>query len=228
MKKENNSNKRKSLAFAIAIVAIIIIAVSGGTYAYWLWTSGTNTAVSFTVGGGTMTIDGGGNISSKTLAPANCTNTTYAIQRKIMVTASNDTATNMVGTIGLNVVALTATHNASQLNSVKSNIKYALREVTQAQYNATAFTLTSGDTCATSATASGNFGSYSTGNTIQLLNNIAIPAASGSTAGTVTKYYELYIWIDKSYSTTTTDTTITDPLQDLTLNLSWYGSMTQS
>ena len=218
-----NENKKKSLILAIVVVVITIAVVSGGTYAYWLWTSQSTTAVSFTVGGGTMTINGGGNISSKTLAPAACTNTTYAIQRKVKVDASNETATAMTATIGLNVSALTATHNTSQLNSKKSNIKYALVEINSTKYAATS----TWDGCTTTV-ANGDFGSYSTGNTITLLNNISVPAASGSTAGTVTKYYELYIWIDSAYEATTTGTTITDPLQDLTLNLAWTGSMTQS
>ena len=128
----------------------------------------------------------------------------------------------MTGTIGLNIAALTAAQGT--LNSTnKASIKYALVTVTQSQYENSAFTKTA-DTCATSATASGNFGSKSTGGTISLIDNLSITANNTTTA-----YYEFYLWIDKTYGNSTygaTGTTISDPLQDLTINLTWTGSMT--
>ncbi len=210
---------------SIVLVALIIVLVGGGTYAYWQWQSNTTQQTNITVtipsqGNITMKIDGGGDITTKTLAPAQCTNTTYAIQRKVKVTAENGTSTPMKGTIALNVAALTAAQGT--LNSTnKASIKYALVSTDATQYAATGFSKT-GDACATSAAASGTFGSVSTGGTITLINNLSIVANNTTTA-----YYELYLWIDKGYTgATTTGTSITDPLQDLTIRLTWTGSMT--
>lgn len=228
--------KNRSLILSIVAVTAIIALVIGGTYAYWQWQSANNTVVSFTVSGGTMTIDGGGDINgTKVLAPAQCTNTTYAIQRKVQVTATNETTTAMTGVVGLHIDALTAAQGTLNATN-KAFIKYALVTTNQTQYEATGFSKTA-DACATSATAQGNFGSLSTGDDIALLSGLTVPAKSGNTNGSFTGYYELYIWIDKTYGDNpdsnavvpgygATGTTIIDPLQDLTLNLSWTGSMT--
>lgn len=215
--------EKNKIVISIVAVALIIALVGGGTYAYWTWQSANNTVVNFTVTGGTMSIDGGGNITTKSLAPAQCTNTTYAIQRKVKVMATNETSSAMTGTIQLKVNSLTVASGHNALNATnKASIKYALVSVTEAQYEASSFTKT-GDTCATGAAATGNFGSYSTGGTITLLNNLSVPANSSNNAF----YYELYLWIDKSYTgTATTGTTVKDALQDLTINLEWQGSMT--
>ncbi|MBR7041910.1 MAG: SipW-dependent-type signal peptide-containing protein, partial [Bacilli bacterium] len=63
MKKKKKNNDNNKTIIAIVAVALLIALVGGGTYAYWSWRSNNNTAVSFTVSGGTMTIDGGGNIT---------------------------------------------------------------------------------------------------------------------------------------------------------------------
>ena len=220
MKKKEKNNDNNKTIIAIVAVALLIALVGGGTYAYWSWRSNNNTAVSFTVSGGTMTIDGGGNITAKNLAPAACTNTNYAIQRKVKVTMSNETTTPMVGTIKLNVVGLTASHGTLSSTHTQS-LNYALVSVTSSEYSASTW-----KGCATNV-ATGTFSSYSTGSAITLLNNLSVPALSGTTAGTATYYYELYIWISPSYTgATSSGTTITDPMQDLTLNLAWAGSMT--
>ena len=217
--------KNKSIIISIIIVALIIILVGGATYAYWQWqsTNEQQTNISVTIPGQgsiTMTIDGGGNITTKKLAPAQCTNDTYAIQRKVKVTASNNTGTAMTGTIGLTVAALTPAHGSLDAAN-KEYIRYALVSTTQSEYEAATFTK-SADACATGAVTSGNFSTFSASSTITLANNIAIAGT-----GTTNAYYELYLWIDKDYpGVTTVGTTVTDPLQDLTINLTWTGSMT--
>ena len=225
-------NMNKNLILSIVAVGLIIALVGGGTYAYWQWTSANNTVVSFTVTGGTMNIDGGGNITTKTLAPSTCINATYAIRRKIKVTATNQTTTAMKASVGLNVAALTAGHGSfDSTTDEREKIYYALVTTDATQYAASGFSITAagtnGNACSTNATASGNFGGKAANSSIALLSNLSVPAASGGTDGSFTGYYELYIWIDKAYTgKTTSGTTVTDPLQDLTLNLTWTGSMT--
>ena len=221
MKKKKKNNDNNKTLIAIVAVAMLIALVGGGTYAYWSWRSNNNTAVSFTISGGTMTIDGGGDITAKNLAPAACTNTNYAIQRKVKVTLSNETSTPMGGTLQLKVNSLTASHGTLSSTHTQS-LNYALVNVTATQYSAT----TSWQGCGTNV-ATGTFSSYSTGSTITLLNNLSVASApSASTPGSSIYYYELYIWISPGYTgVTSSGTTISDPMQDLTLNLAWQGSI---
>lgn len=236
--------KNKKLPITIMIVAIVVVAISGGTFAYWQWTSATNTSVTFEVKGATMTIDGGGNITTKTLAPAACYNTKYAIQRKIKVTATNDTTTNMTETIQLYVNSLTAATGHDALNSTnKASLQWALVRSNETQHAANTWLLTSLSACEAAATTTnletngtmlgeGTFSSVSTGSTITLYNK-DVAAAKSTTAGasavTTTDYYELYIWIDPDYvGTPTVGTNSTDALQDMTLNLEWKGSLTNT
>lgn len=232
--------ENKKLILSIIAVALIIVLIGGGTYAYWQWTSANNTSVTFTVTGGTMTIDGGGNITTTAkLAPASCYNTKYAIQRKIKVTASNDTTTNMVETIQLKVNTLSTT--SGTLNSTnKASLQWALVRSNETQHAASTWILTSQDACEAAAATTnletkgtmlgeGTFSAISTNSVITLYNKDIAPAKTSQTATAVstTDYYELYIWIDPDYTgTTTTGTTVADPLQDLTLKLVWQGTMT--
>ena len=59
---------KEKLLMAIIAVTLIIVLVGGATFAYWTWRSSTNTSVTFTVQGGSITIDGGGNITSKSFS----------------------------------------------------------------------------------------------------------------------------------------------------------------
>lgn len=236
--------KEKKLPITVIIVAVIIVAISGGTFAYWQWTSATNTSVSFEVKGATLTIDGGGNITTKTLAPAACYNTKYAIQRKIKVTAVNDTTTAMTETIQLYVNNLAVASGHDALNtSNKASLQWALVRSNATQHAASTWLLTSLSACEAAAATTnletngtmlgeGTFSNVSTGSTITLYNK-DVAAAKATTAGaaavTTTDYYELYIWIDPDYTgTTTVGTSSKDALQDLTLNLVWKGSMTNT
>lgn len=218
---------------SILVVVLIIAVVVGGTFAYWSWSTNTaqETAVTFQVSGGSLTIDGGGNITAsdvnggKLLAPAACTNTTYAIQRKVKITAVNETATAMTATVNLKVASLTAAHGT--LNDTnKGNIKIALVPSDSTNHAKTTTWLG----CTATGNQSKTMSGISTGSTINLIGpsqssnsfKITVPAN-----GTTNNYYELYVWIDPSYTGETTQgNNVTDPLQDLTLNLTWDGSMT--
>lgn len=208
---------KEKLLIAIIAVTLIIVLVGGATFAYWTWRSSTNTAITFTVQGGSMTIDGGGNITSKSLAPAACNNSTYAIQRKIKVTSTNDTGTDMTETLQLKVTALTPVTGRTLSDTQKQSIKWAIVKLSgESAYSST--------TCS-SPTSQGNFSGFSTNSVITLYT-----ANGNAKANTITTtYYKLFIWIDPAYTgTTTSGTAVTDPLQDLTLNLNWQGTMSNA
>ena len=81
----DNKNKK---VIIIIIILIAVLSIIGGTFAYWTWQTSElqKTNVTFKV---TPTFscaaDGGGNITSAdvSLAPASCTNDTYAIKRTV-------------------------------------------------------------------------------------------------------------------------------------------------
>lgn len=208
---------KEKLLMAIIAVTLIIVLVGGATFAYWTWRSSTNTSVTFTVQGGSITIDGGGNITSKSLAPAACTNGTYAIQRQITVTSKNDTGTDMNEILQLKVTDLTPVTGRTLTEAAKQSIKWAIVKIP----GTTAYAAT---TCS-SPSSQGTFENYSTGSVIPLYTATGNAKANATT----TSYYKLFIWIDSGYTgTTTVGTTVTDPLQELTLKLDWQGSMTNA
>lgn len=211
-------NNVKVILSIVAVLAIIVI-VGGGTYAYWSWSTSEEqrTLVTISVKGATMLIDGGGNIlsSDKTLIPATCTDTTNAIQRKIMVSTDNQTNTAMTETLQLDIVNMTVAQG-SLTDTQKAKLKWTLVELAdESEYNATTW-----KGCATS-TYSGTFEGYSQGDTLDLKTTSVAAATS------VTKYYELYLWLDSTYEHTNVGSTQSDPMQNLTLNLSWNGTLEQ-
>ena len=228
--------ENKKLILSIVAIALIIALVVGGTYAYWTWNSANNTAITFTVAGGTMTIDGGGNITTKEkLAPAACYNQTYAIQRKIKVTASNDTTTDMVETIQLKATNISTT--SGTLNSTnKASIKWALVRSDATQHAASTWLLTTTNACnAAAATTNlettgtmlgtGTFSSISTNGVITLYSKDVATAKASQTATAVstTDYYRLRMWVD--YDVDASDWTDETKLE-YKLKISVNGSLT--
>ncbi len=212
-------NNVKTIISVVAVLAIIAI-VGGGTYAYWSWstTEEQRTLVTISIKGGTMKIDGGGNISTteRSLVPTTCTNTSSAIQRKIKVDSDNQTNMAMTESLQLKVDALTPAQGTLTTTN-KASLKWVLVELA----NESEYTSSTWKGC-TTTTNSGNFSNYATGNTITLKTS-SIAAGTSST-----KYYELYIWLDSSYQHTNVGTTQSDPMQNLTLNLSWTGMLEQN
>lgn len=205
------------IIISVVSVFLIIVAVIAGTYAYWAWSTSEEqrTPVVISIKGATMTIDGGGNITTKTLLPTTCTDTTNAIQRKIKVDSNNETNGVMNELLQLDVKALTPAQG-TLTDTEKANLKWALVGLT----SETDYSSSTWKGCAT-PTKSGTFSGVVTGNTITL-NTSSLAAGTTST-----KYYELYIWLDNAYTYTNVGTVQSDPMQDLTLNLSWTGMLEQ-
>lgn len=209
-------NSTKIIISVVSVIAIIVVVIAG-TYAYWAWSTSEEqrTSVVISVKGATMTIDGGGNITTKNLLPTTCINTTNSIQRKIKVVSNNETNRVMNELLQLNIDAFTPAQG-TLTDTAKANLKWALVELTdQTDYSSSTW-----KGC-TTPTKSGTFSGFVTGNTITLNTN---SLAAGATS---TKYYELYIWLDSAYTYTNVGTVQSDPMQDLTLNLSWTGMLEQ-
>ena len=140
-------------AIVIMIVFGIIFAITGGTFAYFNWQTSEEqkTNITFKVTQNfSCAADGGGNITSSdvSLAPATCTNSTYAIKRTVTV---KPTTSNMDMTMQLWL-------NVDKLDSGLSNsknFKYALT--------------TSDTSCETGVVSTGTFNGKVAGDTVSIL-----------------------------------------------------------
>ena len=159
----------------IFIVLAVIATIVGSTFAYWSWQSSEaqKTAVTFTVTAGfSCSADGGGNIAPGDvgLAPASCTNSTYAIKRTVTV---SPTITNADGGIYMDLWLKVNSIGSGLANS--QNFKYALT--------------TSSSNCTTGVVAQGNFNGATTNTQKTLLHNKAYATTTNET-------YYLWIWLD--------------------------------
>ncbi len=208
------SNKNK-LFLAVAIVTMIVAAVIGGTYAYWLWATNDaqRTAVAFTVQAGmSATLDGGATATVSNLAPvSSCTNSTYAMKKKLTLTYSNSTSSAASVKATLTVSDFVAPHGTP-----------AAADLTHLHYALT----TSGTNCTTSP-VTGASGTFTTSGA--LIDNVEIKSVSASNNGTAvtgTQDYYLWVWIDSGYEHTNYGNVIDDPMQDITFTLTWTGAIT--
>lgn len=204
-----NSNDKKNLIMAIvAVVAITMIAV-GGTYAYWTWNSSSaqKTNVSVTVKGGSLTITGD-NVTSTAMRPTNDCDGAAALIGTATVTAKNETATAMTATLKLRG-SLTAKQGT--LNSTnKGKLNWAVVDTTDS---------TTTKTCA-SPDFHGTLADVTTDTDFDV-TTVAVAANS-----TVTKKYAVYVWLDSTYTATNTGSTVSDPMQNLTLSVKWSPAST--
>ena len=203
MKKNKKKNKDKQKTILILTIVVLIIAlVAGGTYAWWTWVSENNTNVNITVTGPNSHIDGGGNITAQNLVPTSCTNTTYTVQRTINYSVTNPTTIDSTLTIQLNPTTF-----PTQLRNAKLMWK-----------------LTTGANCTGEEVDSGTFSSTVQAKAMDL-TTVSVPA---NTTTPITGTYYLSIWLDSSYTATNTGNTVSDTIQDKTMNLSLTGTVTQN
>lgn len=201
-KKKEKDNK---IIISIIAVAMIIALVGGGTYAWFRWVSANNTVVNITVAGGTYTLDGGGDITTdKTMvATDECNHSTYAIKRTITANTTNSTSTAMTAKIQLNPTTFPTQLKISELKWVLT---------------------TSSTSCTSGIVDSGDFSTVAE-NTIFELTSFTVPA---ETTTTQTNTYYLYIWLDSSYDSLNTGTTVSDPIQNKTFTLELTGEMSNN
>lgn len=219
-------NRNKTL-IAVGIVLLIIVLVGGATYAYWTWTSSNaqKTNISFTIPdmieeGFYANLNGSGNVAATKLAPAECTNATYAIKKTITITHKNTTPITANVTATLSAKSLTWKYgNQSGVQGKLSNIKYALT--------------TSSSNCTTGAVKTGTLSGLTVGATantaatqnIKLFDQTFTSPANAANESTQTYY--LWVWIDKNYAHQNVGNANSDPLQDIAFNLEWSGHMEQ-
>ena len=168
-------NRKKILLTFVAILAITSLII-GGTYAYILWSSNENqsTEVTFTVDAGfTCGADAGGHITSsdRMLAPTDCTDSQYAIQRTITTNVTNSRSSSVYMDLWLDI------NNISSALSASNNFKYAL--TTQA------------NNCTSNVIESGTFTGLTNGDKVALLEGDEYASSSSNT-------YYLYIWLDEA------------------------------
>ena len=167
-------DKEKKISIILISLAIVFTII-GSTFAYWSWTtnSAQQTAVNFTVTSGfSCSADGGGNITSndKMLAPAACTNTTYAIQRTVTVSPTiTQNGLDIYLDLWLKV------NSIGEGLAASDNFKYALT--------------TSSSSCTTGVVATGNFNGATTNTQKTLLHEKKYST-------TTTDPYYLWIWLD--------------------------------
>ena len=223
------NNQIKSIFLAIIAVIFIGALVGGGTYAYWTWqtNSSQQTAVTFTISKPGFTIVGD-NISSNTLAPTqSCyyqSSTSGHVQHtmagRATVTATNNTSASMRATLVLkgSLTPVSGRTLQSSGSNSAANIHWAIKEVAGA---GTAFSTT--NCTGTGATyATGTFsGKTANGAYSDINTSITFDVAPGVTA---TKYYQVYVWIDSAYTHTNYGNTNDDPMQGLTVKMTFSES----
>ena len=144
----------------VLLIATVIVTIMGGTLAYWNWqtTNAQKTNVTFTISANfSCGADGGGNITSNTLAPTDCTNSTYAIKRTITTSITNSGADPVYMDLWLNINSIGTGLSNSE------NFRYVLS--------------TSSSSCTSGIVSKGNFKGKVANDKINLLKNVT----SGST-----------------------------------------------
>lgn len=224
--------ERQKLIFAIVAVLAIIVLVGGATFAYWQWSTSTEqrTNVSFTItesalqGQLSATLQGNGTEAVSNLAPAACTNSTYALKKEVVITHKNATTQDATVSATLTVSNFTAPHKTANATSISelSNLKYALTTGTNAGSSCTSGTVVQ----------SGNFSSLVFGSSSTSANSQTLFTQTFTSPANMvddgTQTYYLWVWIDSTYDGENVGNTVSDALQDLTFTLTWSGTIVQN
>lgn len=120
----------------IIVLCLMIIAVVSGTFAWYSWTSTTNTNITVTIEGNMeVTYNGGPDIIGKELIPvASKTNEDYAIQKEITAKTNNGTA-GLELFLDLKVLPNGLKHNSFKYELYNSTTSTSISNGTFASYN---------------------------------------------------------------------------------------------
>lgn len=208
--------ERNKLIIAIIAVILIIVIVVGATYAYWQWTSNEaqNTSVTFTVPNKdsqlSASLKGGATTTVNNLAPAACTNSNYAMKKQLLLTYANNTDQTARVKATLTITSWTAggTFQTGDL----PHIHYAV---------------TTSDSSCTTGTITGMTGTFpnNAGQNTVLINNVVLKNAIAAGGSATDEQYYLYVWLDTEYEGENTGNTISDPMQKLSFQLTWTGTI---
>jgi len=177
-----NSNKDRKIVVLLFVFSMIFILL-GGSFAYLRWSTSEEqkTSVTFTTTSGfSCSANGGVNLTSEdtSLAPSDCTNSKYAIQREIEV---KTTINNEGKTIYMNMWLEVINLDSNLANS--NNFKYAI-------------TNKSND-CTSGVIAGGTFTGLTEKSRVNLFEDQTYVESSTDT-------YYLYIWLDSTETDTST------------------------
>lgn len=248
IKKRVKKKEKKNLFISIIAIITIIMLIAGSTYAYWSWQTATNqqTNVRVTVQGATMTITGN-NVTSTTLRPTNdCVN--KSLVGEATVTVVNPTATAMRATPRLDVTLKPSHGNFDDTasNPDLGHLHWALVDTTNTtsktctnpDYQGTFFkvgkvTVSGGGTTDVSiagptiTTMAENSATTINITNMDSSNEITDTLSFVAEANTTTtKNYKLYVWLDNTYEHINTGNSVTDPMQDLNINIKWSTKST--
>ena len=221
----------KRLKLGIVFVALtVLVMIAGSTFAYWTWQTNESqrTAVTFTISRPNFTITGD-NMSSNNLAPtqscyyqsASSGHVNHTLSGRATVTAQNNTTAPMRAIITLKGALKPVSGRTLPTSGSNSaaNIHWAIKEVASATtgFSAGNCTGTAGSTYAT-----GTFAGITPNSASLTYSDIATSITFDVAPGTTgTKYYQVYVWIDSSYTHTNTGSVNTDPMQGLTIALTF-------
>lgn len=218
----SKNDKNKLIITIVAVLAIILI-VGGATYAYWTWTTSEEqqTNVTIKVGGGELNITGT-NVTNTGMYPTASCDGSAALKGSATVTAVNDTATNMTATLKLRAALYAAQGTLTGgTTGNQAHLHWAIVDTT----STTTKTCSSPDAQGTladvtAATSSANFPNTTY---TDIDTTISFTADANKTT---TKTYDVYVWLDKDYEYTNTGTTVSDPMQNLSISVRWSQAST--
>ncbi len=236
MEKENRNNNKTAILVAIIAVVAIVALTGGGTYAYWTWRSSTESGNSqrtdiiqnggandFVIAKPSFTITGT-NATGKIIAPtASCYNSKYTLAGRATVSAVNNTGITMKATLTLKAKITLSQNFASnsERDAALAHLHFAVKKVAA---DNTAF---AAGNCAgtngaefykadfTSAAIASNPVDYTTTLTFNV-----------SPSSNVTNYYQVYVWLDSTYTHENVGNVQSDPFQDMTVLVSFSESST--
>ena len=220
--------ENKKLIIAIIAVLMIIIAVFGATYAYWTWVSNSaqNTTVNFTTTApetdmyANLTGNGSGTTALK---PSTCAN---GLKKTVTIKYKNNTVQAATITATLKVTSFTFKSTSYRPTGGTDGdlkyIKYVLN--------------TNSSNCTTGVQKEGNFSGLTIPTSGSSLSASNLPltlfsqtiSVNANVATEQTQTYYLWIWLDSSYSHENQGSVNSDPLQELSFETAWSGTIAQN
>ncbi len=228
----NLSNTRKKIGLIAVVIFLIVTMISGATYAYLRWNSNNlfNIRIVTDIGDMGLTFDGG-NMTINSLAPAPCTNGTYA--SKITTTIRRFNTSSYPGYVTFYLKLTSLTYNQGTLTSNDlSHIHFLLSTASNSCLNAVTDYYNNSISGTLDSAQIGSVGVAQSQTTTLSTWTYTLPARSGTnlSTGAITNTYYLYVWLDEDYTFTNYGSNGSqDPMEGLNFTLTWTsdGSIEQ-
>lgn len=235
---KRNINK---VTLAVIAVALIIAIVGGSTYAYWTWqtASGQRTNVNVTVAEGISMVITPTTVSTNKLHPTNNCAGDATIVSTALIEIDNQTGilarpkfylklqilnsagTNITSTYAQYIHYAVAETDGSCTSPIASGI-FTNQQTTNVNNDGAAVTGWYNSPIITNL--NGTFPKITSEDAASV--SFDAPAYNGGTMGNVsgnkaTHTYKVWAWLGNEYAATNTGDTVSDPLQDATIKVSW-------